>query len=93
MYSKAIPLDTSGVRGFLSKDSMSQYEEHAVIHADHPNLVLLLEDGAHVDGVIIEKKIERWGKVMVYMRKNDMYITGMKPSDYLPAGQEFELAA
>lgn len=92
-YSKAIPLDTAGVRGFLSKDSMSQYEEHAVIHADHPNLVLLLEDGAHVDGAIIEKKIQRWDKVMQYMRANDMDLSGMKPSDYLPLGTEYELAA
>lgn len=92
MYSKAIPLETSGVRGFLSKDSMSQYEEHAVIHANHPNLVLLLEDGAHVDGAIIDKKIQRWSSVMDYMRKNNMSLTGMKPQDYLPKSATYELA-
>ncbi|MDQ5885640.1 MAG: hypothetical protein QG628_37 [Patescibacteria group bacterium] len=92
-YSKAIPIQTSGVRGFLSKDSMSQYEEHAVIHADHPNLVLLLEDGAHVDGAIIEKKIVRWERVATYMRRNGMSLQGMKPSDYLPKDSDYELAA
>ena len=92
-YSKAIPLDTSGVRGFLSKDSMSQYEEHAVIHADHPNLALLLEDGAHVDGAIIQKKIDRWQSVMEYMREHDMSLSGMKPTDYLPENAVYTLAA
>ena len=92
-YSKAIPLDTSGVRGFLSKDSMSQYEEHAVIHADHPNLALLLEDGAHVDGAIIQKKIDRWHSVMEYMREHDMSLSGMKPTDYLPDNAVYTLAA
>ena len=92
-YSKAIPLDTSGVRGFLSKDSMSQYEEHAVIHADHPNLALLLEDGAHVDGAIIQKKIDRWQSVMDYIREHDMSLSGMKPTDYLPENAVYTLAA
>lgn len=84
IYSRAIPLHTSGVRGFLNKDRMSQYKEHEIIHEVNPNLVLIVEDGAHVDGAIVENKIKRFRFVMEYMKNHDMSITGLKPKDYIP---------
>ncbi len=93
VYSRAIPLDTTGVRGFLTKDAMSQYEEHEIIHTVHPNLVLIVEDGAHVDGAIVENKIERYRRVMEYLREHDMSIVGITHDDYLPPQQDFEIAA
>ena len=80
------------MRGFLTKDTMSQYEEHEVIHANHPNLVLVVEDGSHVEGAIIANKIARYQRVAEYLRQNDMSILGMKPEDYLPADQEYVFA-
>lgn len=84
IYSRAIPLHTSGIRGFLNKDRMSQYKEHEIIHEVNPNLVLIVEDGAHVDGAIVENKIKRFSLVMDYMRSHDMSITGLRPIDYIP---------
>ncbi len=92
-YSRAIPLETSGVRGFLSKDTMSQYAEHEIIHANHPNLALITEDGAHVDGALVQHKIDRFTRVMQFMRDHDMSIIGMSPSDYLQQSDEYELAS
>ncbi len=83
MYSKAIPSNTSGVRGFLSKDRMSDYSEHELIHVNHPNLALIVEDGAHVDGAIVENKIKRYKLVRQYMLNHDMSISGLKPKDYI----------
>ena len=93
VYSRAIPLDTAGVRGFLSKDTMSQYEEHEIIHANHPNLALIVEDGAHVDGAIVQQKIERYARVRRFLQEHDMSILGMRPEDYLDNYGEFELAS
>ena len=93
VYSRAIPLETAGVRGFLTEDTMSQYEEHELIHAVHPNLALIVEDGAHVEGAIVENKIQRYRSVMGYMREHDMSIVGITHDDYLPPQQDFEIAA
>lgn len=95
VYSKAIPLDTVGVRGFLSRDDMSQFAQHQLIHAAHPNLALIVDPGSHVEGVnqaMLAKKVERFRRVMDFMRNHDMTLDGITPADFLPADQSYWLA-
>ncbi|MCA9329195.1 hypothetical protein KDA11_00985, partial [Candidatus Saccharibacteria bacterium] len=95
LYSRAIPDDTVGVRGFLSMDDMSQFAEHQLIHADHPNLALIVDHGTHVEGVnrsMINKKVERFKSVMNYMRQNNMSLTGLSPVDFLTTEQAYWIA-
>lgn len=95
VYSKAIPFDTVGVRGFLSRDDMSQFAAHQLIHAVHPKLALIVDSGSHVEGVnqaMLGKKVERFRRVMDFMRDHDMSLTGITPADFLPANQSYWLA-
>ena len=91
-HSRAISLGTTGVRSFLDLDEMSQFAEQQLVHAAHPNLALILEVGAHVEGgrlVMIQKQAARFGRVRAYMLAHGMSLSGMQPSDYLPAGQTY----
>ena len=96
IYSGAIPLDTPGVRVFLTKDEMSHYTHHQLIHAKHPNLAILVEPGSHLDGahqIAVDNRIERFANVIKYMRKHDMNLVGMKPKHYLPRQEFLAVAA
>ena len=96
IYSKAIPLDTRGVRVFLTKDGMSHYLDHQLIHTRHPNLAILVEPGGHIDGVhqtALNNRIARFANVLEYMRKHNMRLDGMKYEDYLPKPELLTVAA
>ena len=86
-YSHAIPLDTAGVRIFLTKDDMSHYAEHELIHAKHPNLMIVSIEGAHVEGahqIVVDSRIERSRRVAAFAREHDWDISGLRFDDYWP---------
>jgi len=96
IYSRAIPLDTSGVRVFLNKDDMSHYTDHQLIHQKHPNLAILVEPGCHLEGahqIAVDNRIKRFSNVINYMRSHDMSLLGMQPKDYLPKQELLAVAA
>lgn len=95
VYSRAIPLETVGVRGFLTQDDMSQYAAHLLIHASHPNLALVQDEGTHVEGVtqeMLRKKVERFSRVMDFMKAHDMTLSGLQPTDFLEPTQDYWIA-
>ena len=92
IYSEAIPLGTVGVRAFLSEDDMSQYGLHQLIHTFHPSLALIVEEGTHVEGAskaMRDVKVDRFRRVMSFMREHDMSLTGITPNDFLPHSTQY----
>lgn len=90
IYGRAMPLDIPGVCVLYTQDKMSHHEDWEYMHSTRPNLAVVRLEGPHLAGAYpenLQKKYDRFNRLMEYMRQNGMSLSGVTPKHVLEPEQ------